>query len=300
MRRSLLALAVLLVLAACSRRDAPTLQAKDWRTWTLPPEGPSLPTPRSLATGPRDELAVLDTAGRVTVYDAEGRLLRRWHMLDVKVGKPEGLVILADGRVVVCDTHYHRVVYFDSEGHWLRDIGRRGEQPGEFIYPVGICKDAAENLYICEYGGNDRIQKFTREGQWLASFGGFGTAPGCFQRPSGLAWHAGLVYVADAINNRVLVFRDDGQYQGLLGAPNPPSLGLPYDIALGPDGVLNIIEYGAGRLTRMTPTGRLVGRLGSTGTSEGQFATPWGIAIDSRGRLFVADTRNRRIVRFGL
>jgi iron(III) transport system ATP-binding protein len=293
------ALMIALFLAACSRPS--TLTPREWHAWQLPPEGPSLPTPRSLAVGPNDELVVLDTAGRILVYDAETKLTRQWHMLDVKVGKPEGVTVLRDGRVVVCDTHYHRIVYFDRDGNWLRNFGRKGEERGEFIYPVGIATDAAENLYICEYGGHDRVQKFTREGEWLGEFGSFGTGRGQFQRPSGLVWHDGRIFVADAINNRVLVFTDAGQYVGDLGhasrAAQPLVFALPYDIALGPDGILNVIEYGAGRLSRVSHDGDLLGQTGRTGAGVGEFATPWGLAVDSRGRIFVADTKNRRIVR---
>ena len=286
-----------LVACACQRDTAPTLVPREIHSWQLPPDGPSLPTPRSVTTGNHDELAVLDTAGRVTIYNADGAQLRQWQMLDVSVGKPEGIVVLKDGRVVVCDTHYHRIVYFDSEGNWLRNFGQRGKEPGEFEYPVGICKDAAENLYICEYGGNDRVQKFTREGAFIAAFGGFGTAPGQFQRPSGLTWHDGKLYIADAINNRVLIFTDAGKYIGLLGEQGKPlAFQLPYDITFAPDGNLYVIEYGAGRLSCIDLGGKLLGQLGHTGSAVGEFATPWGITVDSQMRVRVADTKNRRVV----
>ena len=297
---TLVGISLVLLVSACSRQTAQQLTARDWTAWQLPPEGPSMPTPRSLATGPHDELAVLDTAGRVTLYDAAGALIRQWHMLDVSVGKPEGLVFLRDGRIVVCDTHYFRIVYFDSEGRWLKNFGRKGEAHAEFIYPVSICKDSEENLYVCEYGGHDRVQKFSREGEWLAEFGTFGTGRDQFQRPSGLVWHEGKVYVADAINNRVLIFTDKGQFIGNLGEPTPPSFDLPYDIALGPDRLLYVIEYGAGRLSRLNSDGKLTGRLGKSGGGVGEFATPWGLTIDSKGRIYVADTKNRRIVAFRL
>lgn len=299
-RVPLLLATVLALATACHRESAPpALIAREWRAWPLPPEGASLPTPRSLATGKNDEIAALDTAGRVLIFSAAGALQRQWHMLDVKVGKPEGIVVLEGGRVVVCDTHYHRVVWFDEHGQWLRHIGRKGAGAGEFFYPVGICKDPAENLYICEYGGNDRVQKFTREGEWLASFGTFGTGAGQFQRPSGLTWLAGKIYVSDAVNNRVLIFTDAGKYLGVLGAADAPPLAfhLPYDIAAGGDGALYVLEYGAGRLTKISPDGRILGRCGRTGSGEGEFATPWGLTIDAQMRLFVADTKNRRIVR---
>ncbi len=289
---------LLLLLAGCSRSGTvPALTAREWHAWILPPDGAFLPTPRSLAIGPADELAVLDTAGRVLIYDSKGALQRQWKMLDVSVGKPEGIVILKDGCVVVCDTHYHRVVWFDAQGNWLQTIGSKGFADGDFIYPVGICKDADENLYVCEYGGNDRIQKFTREGKWLASFGGFGTEPGQFQRPSGLTWRDGKVFVADAINNRVLIFSEAGKYLGLLGEADAAlSFDLPYDIDIGPDGNFYIIEYGGGRLSRVSPEGRLLAHFGKSGGGESEFGTPWGIVVDSQGRIHVADTKNRRLV----
>jgi iron(III) transport system ATP-binding protein len=294
---SLRLLALLAVaLAGCHR--VPTgsaLPVREWRVWSLPADGASIPTPRSVATGLRDEIAVLDTAGRVLIYTADGVLLRQWKMLDVSVGKPEGIVVLKDGRIVVCDTHYHRLVWFDEEGRVLNVSGRKGEKAGEFFYPVGITKDGDENLYVCEYGGHDRVQKFTREGAWLLEFGSFGTQPGQFQRPSGLAWNAGKIYVTDAVNNRVLIFTDAGKYEGLLGTP-PLAFDLPYDIACGRDGLLYVIEYGAGRLSRIGLDGKLHGQYGRMGGGEGEFATPWGLTLDSQNRVRIADTKNRRIV----
>lgn len=291
------AILAIAILAACKDRGSTSaITVKSTRTWMLPADGSVQPTPRSLAAGPRDELAIMDTAGRVLIYNATGTLLRQWKMLDVQFGKPEGIVWLNDDRIVVCDTHYRRLVWFDQQGAVLKTAGKHGRGRGEFIYPVGVCKDAAENLYVCEYGGNDRVQVFTREGEWLREFGSPGTGAAQFQRPSGLVWHEGRVFVADAVNNRVLVFRDTGEFLGPLGGASPPDFNLPYDITLAPDGSLYVIEYGAGRLTRLSTDGRILGRHGCTGRGEGEFATPWGLAADSQMRVIVADTLNRRIV----
>src|SRR6188474_2895552 len=172
-----------LCLGGCHRSsEAPTIEVKSWSTWMLPPEGPSQPTPRSLTTGPNNEVAVLDTAGRVIIYDAAGTLQRQWKMLDVQFGKPEGIVWMKDDTLVVCDTHYHRLVWFNQRGEVIRKVGQRGFGKAEFVFPVGICKDPQENLYVCEYGGHDRIQVFTKDGVWLREFGSSGTGPGQFQR----------------------------------------------------------------------------------------------------------------------
>jgi sugar lactone lactonase YvrE len=208
--------------------------------------------------------------------------------------------VLQDGRIVVCDTHYHRAIVFSRDGQILDQFGTRGEGPGQFIYPVAVCADPDDSLYVCEYGGNDRVQKFTADGEWLATFGDFGTGPQDFQRPSGIAWLDGRLYIADAINNRVLVFTDDGRFVERLGGEGGLELRLPYGVAAGPDAVLYIVEYGAGRVTAVTPDGRVVGRYGTVGTGDGHLRTPWGLAVDSRRRVSVADTGNRRIVELSL
>jgi hypothetical protein len=61
-------------------------------------------------------------------------------------------------------------------------LGVEGQGPGEFIYPTAVVQDDRENLYVCEYGGNDRVQKFTVGGKFILAFGGFERGNGKFQR----------------------------------------------------------------------------------------------------------------------
>ena len=265
------------------------------RVWPLPPAGTSLPAPRSVARGLAGEWVVLDTVGRVLVYDDAGRLRRQWTMPETAAGRPEGACVLQDGRIVVCDTHYHRVVVFEPTGQVAAMFGREGRGPGEFIYPVAVAKDDQENLYIGEYGSNDRVQKFTRDGKFLLAFGSFGTGPGQFQRPSGIVWTAGNVVVADAFNNRLQEFTATGQYRRTLG---PVTLHFPYDLRAGDDGAWYVVEYGAGCVTKLDRDGRLLARFGGTGRGPDQLATPWGLAV-AGPRIVVADTGNRRLVELG-
>jgi len=291
-----LVILLLILLVGCGRGD-PSIPVKAMRTWQMPASGLTIPAPRAVAIGEGDEVFVLDTAGRVLVFDERGALKRQWRMPQVQAGTPEGICVLKGGRVAVPDTHYHRVILFDQSGRVVGQFGRYGTGPGEFIYPVAVVQDDQGDLYVCEYGSNDRVQKFTPDGEFLLAFGSFGTAPGEFQRPSGMVWHDRRLYVADAINNRIQLFSDTGQFLGVLGAAGRGlSLQFPYDIAMGRDGMLYVAEYGAGRVTKVRPDGQLLGRYGSTGRGEGQFITPWGLAIDSKMRLRIADTGNRRIV----
>lgn len=259
-----------------------------------------MPAPRGMTFGPAGELYVLDNAGRVIVIAADGEIIKQWFMPDYEIGKPEGICIFKDGRIAVADTHYHRVVFFDQTGKVTGMHGTQGKEPGQFVYPVALTQDPSGNYYVCEYGGGDRVQKFNVEGEVITQFGGFGTADGEFQRPSGIVWLDEKVYVADAINNRIQVFSDTGDFLEILGAPESrPALHYPYDLAKTPTGELMTVEYGGGRITKLDLTGKVLGRFGSTGTESNQFITPWGLAISKQGQVYVADTGNRRIVELG-
>lgn len=315
-----------LVWSGCQSSEAgPKLPVTSSRTLKMPADGSSVPAPRSLTVSEEGELYVLDNAGRVLVYDGSGELNREWRMPEYDVGKPEGVCILDDGTVAVADTHYHRIVVFSNTGEVLRMFGEYGEEPGQFIYPVAITKDDSGHLYVAEYGGNDRIQKFTIDGEVVTTFGSFGTAEGQFQRPSGIVWGhqtipksvvtkeilelgdeariLDVIFVADAINNRIHVYADEGIYlETIIDSAEKESADIeyPYDIALAPDDTLFLVEYGAGRVTQIDTQGKLLGRYGSVGRGVGQFYTPWGIAVDQQGRVFVADTGNHRIVELSL
>jgi DNA-binding beta-propeller fold protein YncE len=287
----------LLGLAGCQVSNAEhSLPVRGEDYWSMPPAGTKVPAPRGILAGSNDDCFVLDNAGRVLVYGPDGKVARQWWMPEYSVGKPEGVCVLQDGRIAVADTHYHRVVLFDHEGKFLGSFGKLGREPGEFIYPVKVIQDPDGDLYVCEYGENDRVQKFRPDGTFLLQFGSFGTEPGQFQRPSGIAWFEKKLYISDAFNNRIQIFSDAGEFLGVLTSDPNATLFYPYDIAVTKQGEFYVVEYGAGRVSKFDRHGKLLGRFGSPGTGQGQFSTPWGISVDAKGKVFVADTGNRRVV----
>ncbi|MFT5325168.1 MAG: iron(III) transport system ATP-binding protein [Planctomycetaceae bacterium] len=294
-----LVMAAAVAFPGCDTSTQPVrgLDITEVRNWAMPAAGAKIPAPRGLAFDSNGDLFVLDDAGRVLVFGLDGQQKRHWSMPESEVGNPEGIFLFRDGRIGVADTHYHRVVFFDRAGEVLSMHGKLGHEPGQFVYLSAITQDPDGNYYVCEYGGNDRVQKFDVDGNFLVAFGGFGTEDGQFQRPMGIVWLDGLLYVADAINNRIQTFRDDGQFVGVLGTEaDRPRLHYPYDLTAGPGGDLFAIEYGGNRVTRLSLHGQTLGTYGSTGHGVGEFSTPWGLAVDSDGRIVVADTGNRRLV----
>jgi iron(III) transport system ATP-binding protein len=283
-----------------SAGNEPKISVTDVDQFLLPAEGAMLPAARGMTYHPAGDLLILDNVGRVLRYDSAGELVKKWWMPDYDVGRPEGICVLKDGRMAVADTHYNRVVIFDKDCNVSSMFGETGHGPGQFIYSSAVAQDDEGFIYVAEYGGNDRIQKFTADGDYVLEFGGVGAEDGEFQRPSGLVWYDGVLYVADAINNRIQAFSSGGKFLRIVADAHSTGLYYPYDISLGPDQTLFVIEYGAGRITRVSLDGELIGRYGTEGRGNDQFWTPWGIAVNPSGKIAVADTGNRRVVELQL
>jgi DNA-binding beta-propeller fold protein YncE len=287
---------MLFLLGGCGGGKCPQIAVKSVHCIQMPADGARIPAPRGVSVDSKGNVVVIDKAGRLTVFGPQWMILRQWRMPEFSAGTPENIAVLRNGNIAVADTHYHRVVIFSGTGEVVRVQGSQGTGAGQFLYPVSVTEDDSSNLYVCEYGSNDRVQKFGPDGTLITVFGSFGTDPGQFQRPSGMAWHRGNLYVADAINNRIQVFSDTGTFLKILGTPGE-DLGLqfPYDITIGNEKIY-VMEWAAGRISMVGLDGKLLGRFGSTGPGEGQFNTPWGLDFAPGIGLIVADTGNRRIV----
>ncbi len=110
----------------------------------------------------------------------------------------------------------------------------------------------------------------------------------------------------------VTKFSPEGKVLLVLGTPGqagapPERFTEPNDVLIAPDGSIFVAEShnaqfldqdgpgAVGRISKFAPDGTFVRSWGSWGYGEGQFRGPHSLAMDSTGRLFVADRGNRRI-----
>lgn len=289
---------MLLLLIGCSNGNTePEFEFSRFDSWKIPASGRFLPAPRGLYSDADDNVFVLDDAGRVLVYNSAGDVIRQWEMPEFAAGKPEGIWELVDGKIGVADTHYHRVVVFNSDGTVSHMFGTQGNGPGQFVFPVSIAQDPKGFMYVGEYGDKQRVQKFTADGTFVTEFGEHGTGNGQFQRPSGMAWQNGEIYVVDAFNNRIQVFSDDGKYRRVVSLSEKfEPLSYPYDMRVTKDNLIYVIENKSARLTVMHLDGTIVGRFGKPGRGINEFYQPWDLTVLTDGRVLVADTGNHRLV----
>ncbi|TWT97308.1 Serine/threonine-protein kinase PknD [Neorhodopirellula pilleata] len=265
--------------------------------------------PRAITIDPADQLYIVDTTGRIQVFDADGNHLRTWITLDTQNGRPTGLAFdatnPADPRLLVADTHYYRMIVYSPDGELRTEQqvgGESGFEPGQFAFVTDAVNDRQGNLYIGEYGASDRIQKFTADGEFVAQWGGTGSEPGQFLRPQSLVVDDQTLWIADACNHRIARYdlqHDTPKLVSLWGTEGdrPGQLHYPYDLAIDQDGTVIVCEYGNQRLQRFTPEGELLSTWGGPGHAPGQLYQPWGVVIDSKRRVHVLDSNNHRVQR---
>lgn len=259
-------------------------------------------TPRGVAWDGKGTCYVLDLTDRVQAFDvATGKFLRLWRLPGIRKGRPERIAVAPDGSLYIGDTHYGRVLHYDPQGKLLGDFGSEGREPGQMHYPLALCFLKDGRLALTEYGGHDRVQFFTLEegkGAFLSTFGKGGTAPGEFMRPQGIVQGPdGLLYVADAANQRIQVLTLEGRLVRVFGEDR---LSYPYDIAFDPKGRLLVLEYGSHRLSLWTPEGGWLGDLGGLGEAPGKLSNPWGLCSLDDGTLLITNSMNHRIERWRL
>ncbi len=139
--------------------------------------------PRAITVDAQDRIYIVDMTSRIQVASRDGEILQVWRTPACVQGKPCGLSISNDGLLMVCDTHYFRVLFYTPDGELVEERtigGTNGRGPGEFGFVTDVVQDSRGNYYVSEYGDYDRIQKFSPDGKYVYQWGGHGTAPGKF------------------------------------------------------------------------------------------------------------------------
>lgn len=255
--------------------------------------------PRAMAVDKQDRVYVVDMTARIQVFDRAGKFLHGWQTPEHVTGRPTGISIDRQGRVMVADTHYYRVLVYSPEGKLLQTIGgKEGNRPGEFGLVTDAAEDSHGNLYISEYGEFDRIQKLSPDGAFLLEWGGHGSQPGQFVRPQSLAIDGDdHIWVADACNHRIQVFDTSGKLLQVLGKQGAAAgeLYYPYHVTFDREGNLLVCEFGNHRVQRFDRSGKSLGCWGRNGRGAGELHNPWSVACDSQDRVHVLDTMNHRV-----
>ena len=119
-----------------------------------------------------------------------------------------------------------------------------------------------------------------------------GTVAVQLNRPMGMAWNNGFIYVADTENGAVKKFGEDGslvaQWNGFK---------RPVAVAVTGDAVY-VADFLADRVAKLGSEGTVIAQWGESGTGDGEFDAPSGVAVDSEDNVYVVDFYNHRVQKF--
>jgi len=169
-----------------------------------------------------------------------------------------------------------------------------------FNRPTDVAWDAGGNIFVADGLGNARIAKFTKDGAFVKSWGQRGTATGEFASVNSIAVDAqGNVYAADAGNQRIQVFDNNGTFKReIKGVGNAQAI----CITPGANQVMYVsnsnpptdIDTG-GEINKMRLDGTLVGKFGRAGKLLKEFGTVNAIDCRSESTLYVGEIGNFRV-----
>jgi DNA-binding beta-propeller fold protein YncE len=227
-----------------------------------------------LAVDQQGSLFVVDNGNnRVQKFDNAGNFIILWGNFgsaNANFHNPTGIACDGKGDVWVVDTNNHRVQKFDGKlGGYLMKFGSRGNGEGQFNAPWGIAIDRVRGYIYVVDSANFRVQKFDMTGEFVMAWGSFGNGDGQFYFPRGIAvdQNDGSVYVVDMGNHRIQKFDTSTNVLPQLltkwgGSPEPGHASSPL------------------------------------AQEAGQLRSPWGIAVDGAGDVYVTDTGNHRVEKF--
>jgi streptogramin lyase len=240
--------------------------------------------------------------------------------------QPYGIGVDSAGTIYVGDYLNQRVrkittagVVTTLAGQTARGSTNATGTNASFNDPTGIAIDSAGIIYVSEQSGV-RVRKVTPAGvtTTLAGNGTQGYLDGTgtnaiFRLLVGITVDSsGTIYVADDNDHRirkitpadvVTTFAGTGTSGSANGTGTNASFSFPRGITIDLAGNLYVADASNHRIRKITSggvvstfAGTTSGYLDGTGTNA-QFNSPWGIAVDSGGILYVVDRGNNRIRR---
>lgn len=245
-----------------------------------------------------------------------------------RLGEVRGLVALADGSVLAANAQGHEVVRVSASGAVSSFAGQEG-RPGTadgtgtgagFYTPMGLSQTASGVLLLAD-SSNHLVRQISLAGAVTTLAGQVGYSASVegeraqvrLDDPYAVAQDAsGNVYVVDPTDHALRKITPDGRSSVLAGKPGTFGFAdgtgtaarffTPYGVAVTAEGVVYVADTGNHAVRRVTADGVVTTLAGSgqSGARDGngtaaQFNSPYGVAVDSAGTVYVADFNSHTV-----
>ena len=266
-----------------------------------------LVTPQTVTTDSRQRVIVTDAAAHclhVLAYTAKdsfqivggpGRRLQ----------SPSGVAVDSNDNIFVVDSERGVVLVYDSEGKFVRTIGRFGDE-GLFERPTAIAIDRrSDYIYILD-PPHHVLFIIDSEGKVLARVGatdttsgfsarGGSTEPGRFETPKAVLVHNDELIVLDG--RRIHVLDLQGRFLKEFRISNRADF-RPGGLFMDIENRIYVSDSGSSTVRMYDHDGRFLRVLGRPGDRMGEFNAPAGMWADSIGHVYIVDARRIQIFQF--
>jgi streptogramin lyase len=245
---------------------------------------------------------------------------------DARFNHPFGLTLDKSGNLYVADQGNSLIRMITPGGlvsTFAGVVGVAGSADGidtsaTFFKPFSVAADTLGNIYVADAGDNV-IRKIGPDGT-VSTFAGTGipgsgdgTDTATFNSPLGVAADkTGNVYVADYGNDLIRKITPAGVVSTVAGKAGVPGakdgvdtaarFDLPESLAVDVSGNIYVVDNGNNLIRKITSDGTVstLAGSGSAGKADGNgaqasFNSPFGIAVDAAGNIYVADAGNNEI-----
>lgn len=235
----------------------------------------------------------------------------------------------ADGNVWVGSAPSGMVQKYTHDGsRLLLQVGRKGvldssdgtaqgmplnSDAAWFFMPASIAVDRQNgDVYVADgegQGGNRRIVVLDADGNFLRQW----TPESMDTVHCMTIANDGTVYVCNRLGSRIQIYDKMGNFKRNIEVPWTPATPLPDGRVQQVGGASVAIDFSPDQAQRLMfvinqnsaqieiierESGRHLSSFGRAGSFPGQFNQAHGIAVDSRGNIYIAENRGRRVHKF--
>jgi sugar lactone lactonase YvrE len=228
----------------------------------------------------------------VYVYGPDGKEIKFYKSDDYS-----DLAIGSDGSLYLSNirkSHVERIAKNGSSGIFWRE-----DSPGRFIDYIATDRDGA--LYVSDF--NITSDPTASAGGRILKISPNGTVTGVIESSQAVPMDRifkpsvsdnGTIYMTDSDTCVSAIYPDGGRSSITPAGTGKGRTERLVDVAAGVDGYLYVTESTGGHVYKLAANGTVVTRWDGCGPAR--FVTPFGVATDGKGRVYVSDMQNQQVV----